>query len=145
MLCHQLSKKTIRNACAISSVATLSERLSPPQPTAWTPIGDENQQSRSLEPVHHKHRATGRAEVAQLGSSEIGYSFRVRRVLGAGSRSALPLRFSVYSSTEGRFREDATSHVPSCFSPSSIPACQRIRCRSGPGRKIAVSQADALV
>jgi hypothetical protein len=30
-----------------------------------------------------------------LGSSEIGYSLRVRRVLGAGSRSALPLRFSV--------------------------------------------------
>ena len=40
-------------------------------------------------------RAPGRAGVAYLGSSEIGYSLRVRRVLGAGSRSALPLRFSV--------------------------------------------------
>jgi hypothetical protein len=29
------------------------------------------------------------------GSSEIGYSLGVRRVLGAGSRAALPLRFSV--------------------------------------------------
>jgi len=29
------------------------------------------------------------------GSSEIGYSLLVRRVLGAGSRSALPLRFPV--------------------------------------------------
>ena len=40
-------------------------------------------------------RAPGRAEVEYLGSSEIGYSLQVRRVLGAGSRSALPLRFSV--------------------------------------------------
>ena len=40
-------------------------------------------------------RRMGRAGVAYLGSSEIGYSLRVRRVLGAGSRSALPLRFSV--------------------------------------------------
>ena len=40
-------------------------------------------------------RAPGRAGVAYLGSSEIGYSLRGRRVLGAGSRSALPLRFSV--------------------------------------------------
>ena len=38
---------------------------------------------------------TGRAGVAYLGSSEIGYSLRVRGLLGAGSRSALPLRFSV--------------------------------------------------
>ena len=40
-------------------------------------------------------RAPGRAGVAYLGSSEIGYSLQVRRVRGAGSRSALPLRFSV--------------------------------------------------
>jgi len=40
-------------------------------------------------------RAPGRAGVAHLGSSEISYSLQVRRVLGAGSRSALPLRFSV--------------------------------------------------
>jgi hypothetical protein len=33
--------------------------------------------------------------VAYLGSSEIGYSPRVRGLRGAGSRSALPLRFSV--------------------------------------------------
>ena len=33
--------------------------------------------------------------VAYLGSSEIGYSRRVRGLRGAGSRSALPLRFSV--------------------------------------------------
>jgi hypothetical protein len=32
--------------------------------------------------------------VAIPGSSEIGYSLRVRRALGAKSRSALPLRFS---------------------------------------------------
>ena len=38
---------------------------------------------------------TGRAGVAHPGSSEIGYSFQVRGVLGAGSRSALPRRFSV--------------------------------------------------
>jgi hypothetical protein len=31
----------------------------------------------------------------RLGSSEIGYSLRVRRLLGARSRFALPLRFSV--------------------------------------------------
>ena len=43
----------------------------------------------------HLPRAPGRAGVAYLGSSEIGYSLGVRRVLGAGSRSALPLRFSV--------------------------------------------------
>jgi hypothetical protein len=33
--------------------------------------------------------------VAYLGSSEIGYSPRVRGLRGAGSRSVLPLRFSV--------------------------------------------------
>ena len=33
--------------------------------------------------------------VAYVGSSEIGYSHRVRGLRGAGSRSALPLRFSV--------------------------------------------------
>ena len=33
--------------------------------------------------------------VAYLGSSEIGYSPRVRGLRGAGSRSALPLRFSL--------------------------------------------------
>src|SRR6185295_10477798 len=33
--------------------------------------------------------------VPYLGSSEIGYSPRVRGLRGAGSRSALPLRFSV--------------------------------------------------
>ena len=38
------------------------------------------------------HRA---GRVVYLGSSEIGYSHRVRGLLGAGSRSALPLRFSV--------------------------------------------------
>ena len=43
----------------------------------------------------HLPRAPGRAGVAYLGSSEIGYSLRVRGLLGAGSRSALPLRFSV--------------------------------------------------
>jgi hypothetical protein len=32
---------------------------------------------------------------AVVGSSEIGYSPRVRGLRGAGSRSALPLRFSV--------------------------------------------------
>ena len=37
----------------------------------------------------------GRAEVAYLGSSEIGYSLRVRGLLGAGSRSLLPRRFLV--------------------------------------------------
>jgi hypothetical protein len=37
----------------------------------------------------------GRAGVAYLESSAIGYSLRVRGLLGAGSRSALPLRFSV--------------------------------------------------
>ena len=37
----------------------------------------------------------GRSRPHPPGSSEIGYSFRVRRALGAGSRSALPLRFSV--------------------------------------------------
>ena len=36
-----------------------------------------------------------RAGIADLGSSEIGYSLLIRGVLGAGSRSALPLRFSV--------------------------------------------------
>jgi hypothetical protein len=55
-------------------------------------------------PHHHHHlrssnghlpRAPGRAGIAYLGSSEIGYSLRVRGLLGAGSRSALPLRFSV--------------------------------------------------
>ena len=40
-------------------------------------------------------RAPGRAGVAYLGSSEIGYSLLVRRALGAGSRSVLPLRFLV--------------------------------------------------
>jgi hypothetical protein len=49
----------------------------------------------------HLPRAPERAGVVYLGSSEIGYSLRVRRVRGAGSRSALPLRFSVISSTEG--------------------------------------------
>jgi hypothetical protein len=39
--------------------------------------------------------SSGRAGVAYLGSSEIGYSLRVRGLLGAGSRAALPLRFSV--------------------------------------------------
>ena len=43
----------------------------------------------------HLPRAPGRAGVAHLESSEIGYSLRVRGWLGAGSRSALPLRFSV--------------------------------------------------
>jgi hypothetical protein len=43
----------------------------------------------------HLPRAPGRAGVGYLGSSEIGYSLRVRGLLGAGSRSALPLRFSV--------------------------------------------------
>ena len=43
----------------------------------------------------HLPRAPGRAGVAHLGSSEIGYSLLIRGVLGAGSRSALPLRFSV--------------------------------------------------
>ena len=43
----------------------------------------------------HLPRAPGRAGVAYLGSSEIGYSLRVRGLRGAGSRSALPLRFSV--------------------------------------------------
>jgi hypothetical protein len=36
-----------------------------------------------------------RMGVAHLRSLKIGYSLRVRRELGAGSRSALPLRFSV--------------------------------------------------
>jgi len=36
-----------------------------------------------------------RSRISPPGSSEIGYSLRVRRALGAGSRSALPLRFSV--------------------------------------------------
>ena len=40
-------------------------------------------------PVHRGGRES------HLGTSEIGYSLGVRRVLGAGSRSALPLRFSV--------------------------------------------------
>ena len=43
----------------------------------------------------HPPRAPGRAGVAYLGSSEIGYSPRVRGLRGAGSRSALPLRFSL--------------------------------------------------
>jgi hypothetical protein len=43
---------------------------------------------------------TGAVGVAYLGSSEIGYS-RVRGLLGAGSRSALPLRFSVIFEYEG--------------------------------------------
>ena len=58
--------------------------------------------SRTAPQHHHRRcseghlpRAPGRTGVAHLGSSEIGYSLRVRRVLGAGSRSALPLRFSV--------------------------------------------------
>src|SRR6185503_1289955 len=38
---------------------------------------------------------TGRAGAIYLGSSEVGYSLRVRDLLGAGSRPALPLRFSV--------------------------------------------------
>jgi len=37
----------------------------------------------------------GGRESHTSGSSEIGYSPRVRGWLGAGSRSALPLRFSV--------------------------------------------------
>jgi hypothetical protein len=36
-----------------------------------------------------------RQRVAYPGSSEIGYSLLVRRVMGARSRSALPPRFSV--------------------------------------------------
>ena len=40
-------------------------------------------------PVHRGGRES------HLGTSEIGYSLGVRRVLRAGSRSALPLRFSV--------------------------------------------------
>jgi hypothetical protein len=35
------------------------------------------------------------ADLTHPDPSEIGYSLLVRRVLGAGSRSALPLRFSV--------------------------------------------------
>jgi hypothetical protein len=52
-------------------------------------------------------------------------------LLGAGSRSALPLRFSVIIEYGGLIREYASSLVPSCFAPASIPARQRIRCRSG--------------
>jgi hypothetical protein len=37
----------------------------------------------------------GGGRESHLGTSEIGYSLGVRRVLSAGSRSALPLRFSV--------------------------------------------------
>jgi hypothetical protein len=44
---------------------------------------------RVICPVHRGGRES------HLGTSEIGYSLGVRRVLGAGSRSALPLRFSV--------------------------------------------------
>ncbi len=47
------------------------------------------------QPKGHLPRAPGRAGVAYLGFSEFGYSLRVRGLLGAGSRSALPLRFSV--------------------------------------------------
>jgi hypothetical protein len=46
----------------------------------------------------HRPNALGQladSAVAYLGSSQIGYSLRVRGLQGAGSRSALPLRFSV--------------------------------------------------
>src|SRR5262245_4772717 len=65
-----------------------------------------------------------------LGSSEVGYSLRVRGLLGAGSRAALPLRFSIIFEYGGLIREYAPSLVPSCCAPASIPARQRIRCRS---------------
>jgi len=42
----------------------------------------------------HEHEAAFE-HLAENLASEFGYSLRVRRVLGAGSRSALPLRFSV--------------------------------------------------
>jgi hypothetical protein len=62
---------------------------------------------------------------------EVGYSLRVRGLLGAGSRAALPLRFSVIFEYGGLIREYALSLIPSCFAPAGIPARQRIRCRSG--------------
>jgi hypothetical protein len=77
-----------------------------------------------------------------MGSSEVGYSFRVRDLLGAGSRAAP--RFSVIFEYGGLIREYALSLVPCCVAPSSVPARQRIRCRAGADYWIAV-QADALV
>src|SRR5215831_14328913 len=77
------------------------------------------------------------------GSPEIGDFHRVQVLLGAGSRSAVPLRFSVIE-YGGLIREYALSLVPSCVAPSSVPARQRIRCRAGADCWIAV-QADALV
>jgi hypothetical protein len=43
----------------------------------------------------HLPRAPERAKIAYPESPKIGYSPQVRGLLGAGSRSALPLRFSV--------------------------------------------------
>src|SRR5215467_12465890 len=79
------------------------------------------------------------------GSPEIGDSHRVQVLLGVGSRSAVPLRFSVIFEYGGLIREYAPSLVPSGCAPAGMPARQRLRCRSGPGGKIAVGQADALV
>jgi hypothetical protein len=57
--------------------------------------GPYGSSSRNLERRGHLPHAPGRAGIVYLGSSEIGYSLRVRGLLGAGSRSALPPRFPV--------------------------------------------------
>jgi hypothetical protein len=81
--------------------------------------------------LHPRYRFVTAAEVTYLGSSEVGYSLRVRDLLGAGSRAASPLRFSVIFEYGGLFREYAPSLIPSCLAPAGIPARQRIGCRSG--------------